>query len=301
MQLGKICDLMLCDTKGMTMTPPPLRSAYQVRLIRVLDYIHDNPAGDLSLDRLADVAAMSRFHWHRIYHAMTGETCAETVRRIRLHRAACWLVQTDWPIAQVSAAAGYPNPRSFARAFADRYSATPAAFRKRGDLRPPLPHLTPGGPCVFPIEITTSPARRLVVLPHKGAYSAISHAFQKLSTMIGRRGLWPHVQGMVGVYHDDVSQLPEAALHSHAGFFIDDRVALPDGMEEMRFSSGRIAVLHFKGPYAGLMAGYQQLYGQWLPGSAEEAADAPPYEIYLNSPMETAPDDLLTDICLPLK
>ena len=47
------------------------------RMIRVLDHIHDNPAGDLSLDALADVAAMSRFHWHRVFRAITGETAAQ--------------------------------------------------------------------------------------------------------------------------------------------------------------------------------------------------------------------------------
>ena len=33
--------------------------------------------------------------------AMTGETAAEAVRRVRMHRAACWLVQTDAPVADV--------------------------------------------------------------------------------------------------------------------------------------------------------------------------------------------------------
>lgn len=66
--------------------------SYENRIRRVLTHSHDHPDGDLSLDALADVAAMSRFHWHRLYHGMTGETCAQTVRRVRLHRGACWLV-----------------------------------------------------------------------------------------------------------------------------------------------------------------------------------------------------------------
>ena len=50
-----------------------LNNSYEKRLLRVISYIHDNPAGDLSLDTLADVAAMSRFHWHRVFSAMMGE------------------------------------------------------------------------------------------------------------------------------------------------------------------------------------------------------------------------------------
>ena len=75
----------------------------ETRVLRVLAYIHDNPAGNLSLDRLADVAAMSRFHWHRVFRAMTGETCAQAVRRTRLHIAAIDLVNTVKPVAQITA------------------------------------------------------------------------------------------------------------------------------------------------------------------------------------------------------
>ncbi len=69
-------------------------NACETRLIRVLDYIHDNPAGDLRLDTLADVAALSRFHFHRVFHAMIGEAAAQTVRRLRMYRASVALVQT---------------------------------------------------------------------------------------------------------------------------------------------------------------------------------------------------------------
>ncbi|MFZ1481646.1 MAG: GyrI-like domain-containing protein [Paracoccaceae bacterium] len=61
------------------------------------------------------------------------------------------------------------------------------------------------------------------------------------------------------------------------------------------------AVLAFKGPYAGLPAAYDQLFGIWLPQSGEEPADSPVFELYLNTPMDTAPEQLLTEICMPLK
>ena len=107
---------------------------YENRLMRVPAYIHDNPGGDLSLGRLAGEAAMSRFHWHRVFRAMTGETCARAVRRIGLHRAAHLLVQGNAPVAEVAAQCGYPNPASFARAFAAAHGVRPGAFREAGRL-----------------------------------------------------------------------------------------------------------------------------------------------------------------------
>ena len=111
---------------------------YERRLRRVVDHIHDNPAGDLSLDRLADVAALSRFHFHRVYNAVVGETAANTVRRMRLHRAAVGLVQGTDPVAMVARRVGYPNVASFTRAFAGHYGLTPA-FRKRDGPDPVRP------------------------------------------------------------------------------------------------------------------------------------------------------------------
>ena len=69
----------------------------------------------------------------------------------------------------------------------------------------------------------------------------------------------------------------------------------------MTLPAGRHAVLTFTGPYAGLQAAYDQLFGIWLPQSGETPADSPVFEVYLNSPMDTAPTDLVTEICLPLR
>lgn len=47
----------------------------------------------LDLDTLAAVASFSPCHVHRIYRYVTGETAADTLRRLRLHRAAGELMQ----------------------------------------------------------------------------------------------------------------------------------------------------------------------------------------------------------------
>jgi AraC family transcriptional regulator len=54
------------------------------------------------------------------------------------------------------------------------------------------------------------------------------------------------------------------------------------------------------GPYATLGSAYEWLYGKWLPQSGEEPRNAPPIELYVNDPRTTAPDQLRTDVRLPL-
>ena len=278
-----------------------MTNANERRLLRVLDHIHDNPAGDLSLDALSDVAAMSRFHWHRVFRAMTGETLAQAVRRIRMQRASYLLAMTEDPIRVVAAAVGMENLASFNRCFAEHFLMSPTTFRKRGELRPfvniPQPRRDP----MHPVSIRSEAPIRLAALPHKGAYFDISRAFQKLSAVMASRDLFPSAGRMIAVFYDDPQSVAEPDLRSHAGFEIRGQADLSAPLEEVTLAGGRQAVLTYKGPYAGLPAAYDELFGLWLPQSGEEPADAPSFEVYLNTPMDTATEELITELHLPLK
>lgn len=153
---------------------------------------------------------------------------------------------------------------------------------------------------MHPIEIRTEPKRRLAMLSHKGACYTIGQSFEKFAAICEARGLWPQVGPVNGVYLDNPETVPEDDLTSLAG--AEWRGAdTPDGLEEWGIDGGKTAVMTYMGPYSGLAAAYQTLFGQWLPDSGEEPADVPCYEISLSDPRTTAPDDLLIEICLPLK
>lgn len=136
---------------------------------------------------------------------------------------------------------------------------------------------------------------------HTGPYPEIGGAFQKLNGILAARNLYPLIRGMIAVYHDAPGSMPEAQMRSHAAVLIGDE--FPTDIEEMEaldLIGGKHAVMAHKGPYATLGAAYEWLYGKWLPQSGEEPRDAPPIEFYLNNPQDTAPDELRTDIRVPL-
>lgn len=274
---------------------------YEQRIRRVLDYIYENPGADLSLDALADVAAMSRFHWHRVFLAMTGESCAQAVRRVRMHRASFWLVQTDMPIATIAERLGYTNAQSFTRAFREVMDHSPHAVRKDGKAIAMRFTTIKGDPTMYDVKIENAPPRRLAAQLHRGSYSGIGKSFEQLAAIFTARNLWPQTRGMAAIYHDDPNSVAEAQLRSHAGALVGDDFVMPDALEEVRIGGGDTAILTFKGAYTGLQQAYDWFYGQWLPGSGRVPADEPSYEIYLNSVMDTAPDELLTELCMPLQ
>jgi AraC family transcriptional regulator len=278
-----------------------MNKAIEKRILRVQQYIHENPAADLSLDALADIAAMSRFHWHRVYHGVTGETCAQSTRRIRMFRAAGWLLHTDWPLQKVMQSAGYSNAQSFARSFKATYGQSPAEFRQKSALIPASSPLSKGVHTVYKIEIKETPRLRLASLEHLGSYMEIGSKFSQVATHIGGAGLFPKAGHMVGIYYDDPSSRPESELRSSAGIVLHQDVPIPAGLAETIIPEGQAIVLRYQGPYAGLRSAYEYLYGTWIAQNNPDLADFPAYEVYLNSPTQVAPDALLTDICVPLK
>ena len=274
---------------------------YAERLNRVVTHIYDHLDDELDLNRLAEIACLSPHHWHRVYHAMFGETIAATVKRLRLHRAAGYLAQTSMAIEDIAARSGYPNLQSFTRIFGETYGMPPALYRRAGShiqFQPSLPERTP---VEHEISIQTLPALRAIGVEQSGSYMQIGRAFDTLHGWLGARNLLGPGMRSIGVYYDDPTATPEEELRARACVITDAPIAIEAPLQRTEVTGGIYAVLRHKGPYADMKAAYLWLYGQWLVQSGREAADAPVFEEYLNSPRDTAPKDLLSDICLPLR
>jgi len=281
----------------------PITESYASRLTRVSSYIHDHLDEDLNLDILAEIACLSPYHWHRIYHAHFGETVAATVKRLRLQRAAAELAHSDMVILSIAERAHYDSQASFTRAFTAAFGMPPAKYRKDGGHSTFKTQSLQGVQTMHEIAITKIPAMTLIAVEHRGSYMSIGKSFDRLFMTLGSRNMIRPSMRMIGVYLDDPTKVPEAELRSQAGVVSDGHGALP--VEEPLFTTtirgGDYAVLMYKGPYGDMRLAYDWLFGQWLPTSGREADDAPIFEAYLNSPRDTPPTELRTDIHLPLK
>ncbi len=154
---------------------------------------------------------------------------------------------------------------------------------------------------MYDVQIKDLPRRRIAALAHTGPYDRIGDAFGRISTLLTEKEMWPKVGKMVGIYHDDPGEVAQENLRSHAGFELAKGARAAKGLEIVTLQAGRAAVLTLGGPYAEIPGAYHYLYRTWLPTVGEVHFGAPTYEIYLNSPMDTAPENLLTEICVPLK
>ena len=278
---------------------------YEARLARVVAYIHDHLDDELDLNRLAEVACLSPYHWHRIYHGFFGETAAATVRRLRLHRAANELLHGSVQIDAIAERAGYGSVQAFSRAFQANYRMAPGQFRAEGgaSMFVPLDDVRSGDTTMHQVDFRSQGPFTVAAMEHKGDYMNIGRAFEMLFHWLATRGLVDPKARSLGIYFDDPAAVAAADLRSMAccELFAPDAVKLESPVSRMEVAGGEFAVLTQVGPYAQLCFAYQWLYGEWLPKSGRETGEAPVFEIYVSDPRETAPADLVTEIWLPLK
>ncbi len=141
----------------------------------------------------------------------------------------------------------------------------------------------------------------VVSLAHQGAYQNISLAFEQLGNWLSARNLITRSTRMMGIYYDDPDRVATEKLHSRACFTVQKSCVLDAPFERITIAGGEYAVLRHQGSYAALPAAYRWFFAVWLVQAGREVRNQPPFEEYLNTPQDTAPEDLLTDIYLPLR
>jgi len=100
------------------------------RLLRARDAIHARYPQALRLQDLAREAALSPFHFLRLFRAAFGETPHQYLPRVRIE-AAKKLLLADAPVTDVCFDVGFQSLGSFSALFARRVGSPPSAFRRR--------------------------------------------------------------------------------------------------------------------------------------------------------------------------
>ena len=99
------------------------------KLRRVEAYVDARLGGPISLDDLANVAGVSRFHFHRQFRKSVGVTPREYVLRARIERAKGLLTESDLTVGEVSGAVGFADQSHFSNIFRRLTAITPRSFR----------------------------------------------------------------------------------------------------------------------------------------------------------------------------
>lgn len=100
------------------------------RIAAVLRHLEDTPDQPHSLDALAALACMSKYHFLRCFRRITGSTPYDYLLSLRLRRAALRLRDSTDSIAAIAFDAGFGDLSTFNARFKDVFGKTPGEWRR---------------------------------------------------------------------------------------------------------------------------------------------------------------------------
>lgn len=103
----------------------------RTRLQLMMQYIHNHYSENISLEDIADTAAISKSSALHLFQENIKETPINYLINYRLKQAALLLIDTEKKIADISSTVGFNNVDHFCRSFKKVYGITPTDYRKQ--------------------------------------------------------------------------------------------------------------------------------------------------------------------------
>ncbi|MDA9532219.1 AraC family transcriptional regulator [Bradyrhizobium sp. CCBAU 25338] len=255
---------------------------------RALWYIESHLAEPMTLDEIAAISGVSRFHIVRAFAAATGLPVMRYVRARRLTEAARSLAKGAPDILSLALEADYGSHEAFTRAFRDHFGTTPEAVRaatcvSQLKLQEPilmnstmLDHLAPPRFETAKAFLVAGPAERIscdngAMIP--GLWQRFHQEIADIPARVG--------QGKNQVAYGVCCNGDDAGNFDYiAGVEVADFSDLPRRFGRIRIPEQRYAVFTHTEHVASIRRTVNTIWNQWLPASGLRAADAPNFERY---------------------
>jgi AraC family transcriptional regulator len=285
-------------------TAYPINEKYQKKIYitginRVIDYIELNLDEELRLEELSRIANFSKFYFHRIFKAVTGESLHRYIQRLRIEKAASELfVNPDKKITNIAYNYGFSSSSSFGRIFKKYFSMSPGAWQKSAnkkifnekDKKNNFNYLT-FKPINF-IKRISLPAKNIKLkdvkicikdipeitvayLRHTGPDMYNPDSLKKLYSMLYN---WAEMnpvritdKNAIIVYHDHFGITNDSKLRTSICIKIPDGIKVTGKIGRMTIPGGKYAVGYFEQSSDENMDVTQVIYKGWLPESGYQA------------------------------
>ncbi|HHQ4724638.1 GyrI-like domain-containing protein [Aeromonas veronii] len=290
---------------------------YRKPVFKAMDYISHHLDDNPGLDEVAAAAAISTFHFHRIFKTMVGETIAGFTRRLRMERAARRLLaspQSD--ITTLALAAGFSSSQNFAKAFRLHFAMSPSEYRQQqgGNWKSkigndPLPFDTYDGLVMHSVtehpgllqgaSVRLIPARRVAYMRRLGPYGkeTCEQAHRDLLALFASdEAMTP--AGTLSLYWDIPDITDETRCRTDVCIELGPEIPAGRQLTTQTITAGPYAVCQFIARGDQLVACWETAF-RWVVGQGLNCDDRPCYEQYH---VGTDPDreHYVFDICIPL-
>lgn len=289
---------------------------YIRRIDKALNFIDNHLDQVIRLDDIARASHFSPFHFHRIFHALVGETVNAYVSRKRIEKSAMRLLyQPALNVTQVAEAGDYSSSANFSRAFKNHYGVSPSEFR-----RARVQYLNDNG--FSKIGNYNSKSGKAVILPQKYSplvtHSALINSDNKEKTLkiivedmaekhiayltsdkgyqldsvfatweriidwADNKGVDSSLSSRFAICHDDPVITPEDKCRYDASIVVNADVEVDAPYTRSIIPAGKYAIAYFKDDADKISGFISAMCSQWFPDSGFEPDNHPPIFNYLN-------------------
>jgi len=313
-----------------------LKNEYRSRLNRTIDYIQNHYDEDLNLTKLAEVACFSKFHFHRIFRVMVGETLNDFVQRIRLEKSVQMLMtDLNKSITDIALDCGFSCSQNFAKIFKAHYGMTPSIFRReynwndytikmwnfngknKDNLQPvdaflydtyynkrqlPIDKIL-DKQFVPEVRIDNLPDLRVAYIRSRGPYNykTIEPVFRQLMQWANPRGLTENNSMVLGVVRSNTVITPEDKLIYDVCITVPESIKADRWVDIQVLPGGKFAFHCCEIEKNRDEEAWLSFVLNWLASSDYQPDDRPPYQIYYNDPDTHPLKHQILDLCLPIK
>ena len=252
---------------------------------KALWFIETHFAGEITLDEIAAVSGVSRYHLSRAFGAAFEHPVMRYVRGRRLTEAARSLANGAADILPVALDAGYGSHEAFTRAFREQFGVTPESVRAQRHVENLV--------LVEPIKMDDTPyatlepprfetGKPLLIAGLSARYNGETSAgipaqWQRFVPYIG------NVPGQVGgrvAYGVRCNSDDAGNMDYVCGVEVSDFSDLPAELTGIRIAPRRYAVFAHRDHISTIRRTWHTIWNKWLPESGHEPADAPDFERY---------------------
>ncbi|RDU38016.1 AraC family transcriptional regulator [Neobacillus piezotolerans] len=280
------------------------------RMLDSIEYMEQNLDNELSIDGIAAVACMSKFHFQRMFSMLTGYTVSEYIRNRRLTLAAQELVNQKTRVIDVSMKYGYESPESFAKAFRRIHGISPSDAKKSSQSLKAYPRLS------FQIQLKGDVEMDYRII-EKEAFTIVGKSI-RTSTIGGENNrniaaYWVE-SNENGLSKELVKNCGQLGLIGACVEFDKDQEnltymigaeknisVLPEDWEEREIPSATWAVFPVHGAMPdAIQKVWGRIFSEWFPATGYEHDDGPELEVYC-SPADPYSEDYYSEIWIPIK
>ncbi len=273
------------------------------RINDVLYFIHQDISKELLARDLANIAAYSEQHFHRVFKAVVGESVHHYIRRTRLEFAANQLMfDGSATVLDVATKAGFSSVSSFSRAFKATFNCAPGQWRNldRQDSNSEvaayyqkISHIE-----LPACELRELPPRHVAYIRHQGYDRSISNAWQTLKAWAAMNNV--DFSQQFGLHHSNPAWVALDKCRYVACLAVESPITRRGIVNAMTIPGGLHAVFKLRGRYGELLPQLSNILANWLPTSGFKMQSTPAYVHYQKNQF-LAPDERYElEFCLPI-